>query len=148
MRGRRKGRELALQALYQSDITSDASEKSLAEFWATTEGSASAKQFAMQLVEGVLARRAEIDALVESAAENWRLERLSRVDLNVIRIAVHELTAPPPLPLEIAINEAVEISRRFGTGESSSFVNGVLDQVAARLGLKPRRDSKPVESDG
>jgi transcription antitermination protein NusB len=135
-RARRRGRELALQALYQQDITSDSSEPALSAFWESFESTAAARGFARQLVRGVLERRGEIDALVAGACEHWRLERLSRVDLNVIRIAVLEMIADG-LPIEIAINEAIEVAQRFGTKESAAFVNGVLDEVAVRIGRKP-----------
>jgi N utilization substance protein B len=146
LRERRKGREIALQALYQMEITREESEQALANFAERSEASPQAKSFALELVRGVIAERAAIDALVAEASDNWRVERLSRIDLNVIRVAVYELTSMN-LPLEIAINEAVEVARRFGTGESTAFVNGVLDQIAARLGLKPRGAAEPAESD-
>jgi N utilization substance protein B len=133
---RRKGRELALQALYQLEMTGERTEAALASLWQSAEGSAQVKEFAATLVRGVLEHRAKIDELISEVAENWRLERLSRIDLNAIRIAVFELTNEPPLPVEVAINEAIEIARRFGTEESASFVNGILDQVAIRLGRK------------
>lgn len=72
----------------------------------------------------------------DDAAAHSRPERLSRIDANDIRIAVYEMTATPPLPLEIAINEAIEIVKRYGTAQSSAFVNGVLDKVATHLGVK------------
>ncbi len=148
VRARRKGRELALQALYQLEISRESPEQSLCAFWDSFESTKAAREFALELVRGVVARREEIDALIAGASEHWRIERLSRVDLNVIRIAVYELTTPPALPVEIALNEAIEIARRFGTEESASFVNGVLDQVASRLGLKVPRESKTAEGDG
>jgi N utilization substance protein B len=86
--------------------------------------------------------------LVGETAENWRLERLSRVDLNVIRIAVYELTTEPPVPVEVAINEAIEVARRFGTEQSAGFVNGVLDQVAVRLGRKVQGEQKAGQGNG
>lgn len=144
---RRRGRELALQALYQLDVTGDCSEGALAAFWESVEAPGAVRAFAGELVRGVLARRAEIDELIRVAAENWRLERLSQVDLNVLRVAVHELTGPAQLPLEIAINEAVEVARRFGTQESAAFVNGVLDQIARRCGLDARPAGKVEEDD-
>ncbi len=144
---RRKGRELALQALYQLDVTGDSSERALAQFWESFEATDRTKEFAGALVRGVLEGREEIDERIRKAAENWRLDRLSQVDLNVLRIAVYELTGPPKLPVEIAINEAIEVARRFGTEESASFVNGVLDQIARNLGFK-KAESKVAERDG
>jgi N utilization substance protein B len=144
---RRKGRELALQALYQLDVTSDASEEALRRFWGQCEASPDAREFAAQIVDGVLQRREEIDRLVEEVSEHWRIERLSRVDLNVIRIAVYELTADTALPPEVAINEAIEVARRFGTKESAGFVNGILDPLARRLGASGGED-KVRQKDG
>ena len=136
MSARRKSRELALQVLYQLEMSGDASEQALHSFAESFEHSPKARAFGEDLVRGVLARGAEIDACIAAASEHWRVERLSRIDANVIRIAVYEMITPPGLPLEVAINEAVEVARRFGTAESPSFVNGVLDQIAKRLGLE------------
>lgn len=130
---RRKGRELALQALYQLDVTGDTSQEALRHFWDQCEARPEAREFAVELVTGVIRRREEIDRLIEEVSEHWRLERLSRVDLNVIRIAVYELLACPNLPREVVIDEAIEVARRFGSEESAGFVNGVLDPVARRL---------------
>jgi N utilization substance protein B len=136
---RRKGRELALQVLYQLDMSGDGPERALESFTESFEHSPKARAFGEALARGVLAQREQIDARIAAASEHWRLERLSRVDANVIRIAVYEMTTPPGLPIQIAINEAVEVARKFGTTESAAFVNGVLDEVAARLGLKDTR---------
>ena len=142
---RRKGRQVALQALYQLGVTNEASEQGLSAFWESFECSTPAKEFACGLVHGVQQRRDEIDALIAGAAEHWRVERLSRVDLNVIRIAIYEMTAAPELPVEIALNEAIELARKFGTEDSATFVNGVLDQVATQLGVKSSRRLKEVD---
>jgi len=135
MGARRKGRELALQALYQLDVTSDGSAEALQRFWEHFDTSPSAREFACELVTGVWARLEKIDHVVEEVSENWRLERLSRVDLNVIRIAVYELLADAGPAPEVVINEAIEVARRFGTEESAGFVNGILDSVARRLAV-------------
>lgn len=148
MGSRRKGRELALQALYQLDMTGDDSERALAAFWEEAEATPEARSFAEDLVRALLPRRREIDGLIETAAENWCLDRLSRIDLNVMRLAIQEMTAARPLPVEIAINEAIEIARRFGAAESATFVNGVLDQIARNLRIKRRREGKVTQNDG
>jgi N utilization substance protein B len=145
MSARRKGRELALQVLYQVDMSGEHAEIVMRHFAESFDPSPKAHQFGEALVRGVLAAREQIDEIIAAASEHWRLERLSRVDSNVIRIAVYEMTTPPGLPIEIAINEAIEIARRFGTAESAAFVNGVLDQVAARLGLKPAAPPPPAK---
>jgi N utilization substance protein B len=143
MSARRKGRELALQVLYQGDMSGEPPEQLLHSFAQSFDHTPKAREFGEALVRGVLSRREQIDASITAASEHWRLERLSRVDANVIRIAVYEMTTPPGLPIEIAINEAVEVARKFGTAESAAFVNGVLDQIAARLGLKSASQPAP-----
>jgi N utilization substance protein B len=140
---RRKGRELALQVLYQLDMSGDASEQGLHAFAESFESSEKARAFAWQLVRGVRERQAELDAALMAGSQNWRVERLSRIDANVIRLAIYEMTNG--LPLEIAINEAVEVARKYGTNESAAFVNGVLDGVAKQLGLE--RGQKPQPGD-
>ena len=137
MGARTKAREVALQVLYQLDITDDVAEIALQKFHDSFDCGPSARDYAWRLVRGVLEKSADIDARITAAAENWRFERLSRVDLSAIRIAVYEMMADPPLPPEIAIDEAIELSRKFGTAESSRFVNGILDQIAKRLASAP-----------
>jgi len=144
MSARRKGRELALQVLYQLDMSGGSPEQALRTFADSFEQSPKAREFGEELVRGVLTQRAEIDASIAEASEHWRLERLSRIDANVIRIAVYEMTTPPGLPPQIAINEAIEVARKFGTTESAGFVNGVLDAVGKRLRSK---DAPPVRED-
>jgi transcription antitermination protein NusB len=133
MSARRKGRELALQVLYQLDMSGESPEQALRTFAASFEHTPGAREFGEELVRGVLGQRERIDASIAAASEHWRLERLSRIDANVIRIAVYEMTTPPGLPLEIAINEAIEVARKFGTTDSAAFVNGVLDAVGKLL---------------
>jgi N utilization substance protein B len=140
---RRKGRELALQVLYQVELSGDGPERVMETFSDSFDSSPKAREFGEGLVRGVLSRRDEIDARIAEASDNWRVERLSHVDVNIIRIAVYEMSTPPGLPMQIAINEAVEVARKFGTTESASFVNGVLDQVAGRLGLKDATVAAP-----
>jgi len=135
MGARRKGRELAVQALYQIELRPDASPAVLQVFWEQCEAGQPAKEFARALVDGVAEQRARIDLLITETCEHWRVERLSRVDLNILRLATFELLRGG-VPTNIVIDEAIEIARRFGTEESAVFVNGVLDPIAARLGVK------------
>ena len=141
MSARRKGRELALQVLYQLDMSGESSEQALRSFADSFEHTPGAREFGEALVRGVLDQREQIDASIAEASEHWRLERLSRIDANVIRIAVYEMTTPPGLPPQIAINEAIEVARKFGTTDSAAFVNGVLDAVGKRLQAKDGRDA-------
>jgi N utilization substance protein B len=131
---RRKGRELALQALYQIEITGDPSPRALDQFLGHFEGSAAAKEFARELVWGVVSKRQEIDQLIDRSTENWKLARLAKVDLVLLRLATYELIYRPEIPASVSLDEAVEIAKRFGTSDSPAFVNGVLDQIARRKG--------------
>lgn len=130
---RRKARETALQALYQLETTGDPVERALSTFAESFELSEDAKGFSWGLVRGVLEHREAIDAHVAAVTANWKLERLSRIDLCAIRIAAYELMENSEVPMEVIIDEAVEIARKFGTAESSKFVNGVLDPIAKRI---------------
>ena len=143
MSARRKGRELALQVLYQLDMSGESSEQGLHAFADSFDVSPTAREFAWQLVRGVRESRGEIDAHVAAVSQHWKIDRLAQIDATVIRIAVYELLTG--LPKEIAINEAVEVARRFGTTESAAFVNGVVDAVAKRLGLEAGRKPAPAE---
>jgi N utilization substance protein B len=135
---RRKGRELAVQALYQLEIRNEPSaEKMLAAFWEQCEAGPRARAFAQQLIDGVRERREAIDAVIEQTSENWKLDRLSTVDLSVLRVACYELMFAREVPVSVVLDEAIEVARRFGTTESAVFVNGVLDRIAANLGVKP-----------
>lgn len=136
MGARTRAREVALQVLYQLDVTEDGVESALQKFHESFDCGPSARDYAASLVRGVLERGEEIDARIAEVAQNWRFERLSRVDLSAIRIAVFEMMGDSPLPPEIAIDEAIELSRKFGTAESSRFVNGILDQIAKRLSVQ------------
>ena len=97
--------------------------------------------FARELVDGVAAHRERIDALIAASAEHWRLPRLSRVDLNLLRLATFELLARADIPASVTIDEAIEIARRFGSEDSPAFVNGVLDHIAQVLGVKEKPKS-------
>jgi transcription antitermination protein NusB len=137
MGARRTARERALQALYQMEMTAGSVHDALEAAWAAAEvetKEAEAVKFARDLVDGVIAHRAEIDRLIEQHSHNWRLDRMSRIDRNVLRLGVFELKYRPDIPKKVSLNEAVELGKNFGTEESSAFVNGLLDRVAGALG--------------
>ena len=94
------------------------------------EGSAEAKEFARRLVSGVVSQAVEIDRLIQKCTEHWRLLRMAKVDLVILRVATYELVFCPDIPLNVSLDEAIEIGKRFGTDDSPTFINGVLDQVA------------------
>jgi transcription antitermination protein NusB len=139
---RREARELALQALYQLDVTGESDAGlGLAIFWSHFEAAPDVQAFARELVDGVREHGERIDALISASAEHWRLPRLSRVDLNLLRLATFELSARPDIPASVTIDEAIEIARRFGSEDSGAFVNGVLDHIAQVLGVKEKQRS-------
>jgi len=127
---RRKGRELAVQALYQIEMTSDPSVAAVDLFLQHFEGNAKAKEFARRLVSGTIGQRTEIDRLIDLVTVNWKLERLAKVDFLILRMATYELVFCADIPASVSLNEAVEIAKRFGSEESASFINGVLDNIA------------------
>jgi transcription antitermination protein NusB len=133
---RRKGRELAVQALYRMELTGDGSAAGWEDLWEHFETTREARRFAAELVVGVVENREAIDALVARALEHWSVGRLSRVDLNVLRVGVHELLHPGEVPTAVVLDEAIEVARRFGGHEAAQFVNGVLDRVAELLGVR------------
>ena len=127
---RRKGRELALQALYQIEITGDPSVAAVDLFLRHFGGAPTAKEFARRLVSGVVSQRPAIDEAIEQSTENWKLARLAKVDLVILRMATYELVFCPDIPTTVSLDEAIEIGKRFGSADSGTFINGVLDQIA------------------
>ncbi len=131
---RRRARGYALQVLYSLDTSDHPSvDVALSQFWAAferQEADPSSVEFAEKLVRSTVAQLQEVDELVQKASKNWRLDRMSRVDRNILRIATWELIAAPEVPMRVVINEAVELAKRFGAEESPAFVNGILDRIA------------------
>jgi len=128
---RRKSRELAMQMLFQGDLGKQTPEEVRALFWPSRDDvDAETRGFAEDLYRVAIARGAEIDALIETHAQNWRLERMAVVDRNLLRAAVAELLGYPNTPAAIVINESLGIARRYGAPESVQFLNGVLDAIA------------------
>ena len=128
-----RGRARALQLLYAAETTGRMPETLVPGLARLTGPEPAVLDFAEALVTGVTARRAELDRELERATENWRLERLSTIDRNILRIAAYELSAGTVPPV-VAIDEALWLAHRFGTPASPGFVNGVLDRVARSLG--------------
>jgi transcription antitermination protein NusB len=133
---RREGRELALQTLYALDLNPVATNDSLRQLRENAQVPATARDFAEELVKGVAANREAIDGRIEAQSKNWTIARISRVDLNILRIAIYELLFRSDIPKNVTINEAIEVAKKFGTEESPAFVNGILDEVAASLSDK------------
>jgi len=137
---RRVARECAVQMLYQRDIGKHDCRYILNSFWEMNEHSPQVREFATRLFEGSVARLKEIDELIQSHAENWRLSRMAAVDRNILRLAVYELLSEDRTPSTVVINEALEVARKFSTHESAQFVNGILDSIRKHLSSKKAED--------
>ena len=131
---RRQARELALQLLYQLDVRGEPDPGPVIDaFWQREPADDDVRAFADALVRGVKANQAKIDELIGRFAEHWELERMAVVDRNVLRAGIWELLWGVDVPPKVAINEALEIARRFSTEESTGFINGLLDRVRREL---------------
>jgi N utilization substance protein B len=134
MGSRRKAREAAVQVLYQIDVSGLPAQDALRLFWQHLGVAEEQDPFADQLVLGCIEALETIDAKIRSVSRHWRLERMSRVDRNIIRLAAYELMHATDIPRRVTLNEAVELAKRFGNEESPAFVNGVLDRIADEVG--------------
>jgi N utilization substance protein B len=136
--GARSGaREAALQMLFAIESSGTQADQVIYDFWREMPGDPEDRAYADRIVRGVTTEMEATDACIRSASENWRLERMTRVDRNLLRIGTWELRTQADVPRAVVLDEAVELAKRYGTEESKSFVNGVLDRVADDLG---RRD--------
>ena len=156
---RRKARECALQMLFAADISEARADELVRSYWSELsdeETEPSAREFATRLATGTLAHLAELDERIKSRAEHWRISRMAVVDRNILRLAVYEFLHEPT-PRTVAINEALEIARRFSTYEATQFINGILDAIKRDLDKErpqgdvaphPDDDAPPREEDG
>ena len=137
MGARRSGREAALQMLFQIEASGATADTTIDRYWRTfEEADPEGRAYADAVVRGAASSLAALDERIGSASKNWRLERMSRVDRNLLRLGTWELMFRPDVPRAVVLDEAVELAKAFGTEESSAFVNGVLDRIADDLGRK------------
>ena len=129
MRKRTKSREAALKILYQIEITQDPYEKAQQIYWENNPADSEIREFADQLVSGVIQHRDPIDQWIVKCADNWDITRMAAVDKNILRLASYELLYAEEIPPKVAMNEAVELAKKYGDTESSKFVNGILDKI-------------------
>ncbi len=131
MGSRTKARECALQALYQLDTSGGDAKTALDGILAHFEEvDDETTTFASELVRGVQLDRMAIDDVITRSSTNWKIDRMARVDRNILRLAVFELLRRGDVPVRVTLNEAIELGKKYGSEESSSFVNGVLDRIA------------------
>ncbi|SKB04313.1 NusB antitermination factor [Prosthecobacter debontii] len=133
---RREGREAAVQFLFAHELHGEHTAEEQEAFWTIHNAKTSVRTYAETLIQGVLADIPAIDALIEPVLENFRIQRLAAVDRNVLRLAVYELVHVPDVPAAVVINEAIEIAKALGAGESGSFVNGILHKIAQKVRSK------------
>ena len=125
---------MALQFLYQLELHGESDPAAHeGDFWARHPVDDETRAFASALVGGTKRRQGEIDGLIVQYTEHWDLERMAVVDRNILRLAVYELLDHEKVPPKVAINEAIEIAKKFGTRESGRFINGILDRVHKEL---------------
>ena len=133
MRKRSVARECALKVLYQIEMTGRTPENAVASLWESEpENPQDVRDFAAQLVVGIYANLADIDLKLGEYATNWQLNRMAVIDRNVLRLGLYELKYSSDVPPKVAINEAVELAKKYGDHDSSKFVNGILDKVHKR----------------
>ena len=138
---RRKSREIALQMLYQQEMTGQPPHLVIDLFYELawkdededTDLSSAVRPFAEQLLNGVYIHRSELDEMIVAASDNWRLERMSIIDRNVLRIALFEMLHCPEVPPRVSINEAIDLGKTFGSPDSGAFINGVLDHLMRKV---------------
>jgi transcription antitermination protein NusB len=140
---RTKARERAVQALYQIDVAATDLDEALSRFWRSFEPvEREVMDLAEALVRGVAEHRRTVDDAIESVSTNWRLDRMARVDRNILRLAVHELLHRAEVPVKVVINEAIELGKKYGSESSGAFINGVLDKIAQSLPAARRADGR------
>lgn len=146
MRKRTRSREFALQVLYELDISRCEVGEALADFWEDRSDlalsndekqaieldkkDADVREYTEHLVKGTLEKLSQLDVTIEKFAEHWNIKRMAYVDRNILRLAAYELLFVNDIPVKVAINEAVELAKRYGEADSSKFVNGILDKIA------------------
>ncbi|HSO72379.1 MAG TPA: transcription antitermination factor NusB [Thermodesulfobacteriota bacterium] len=133
MASRRQSRESAIQALYQLDLNPGDFQQGLTVFEKNYPPQEEGVPFFRKLVQGVCEQKRAIDLLIRRHSQNWRLERMSPVDRNILRLAVYELRFGGDTPPKSAINEAIDLGKRYGSEESSAFINGILDSILTEI---------------
>jgi N utilization substance protein B len=135
MGARRKARELALQMLYQYDLSANPPQQIVDTFEELQKSKPNTREFAMKIFQGTVDNLASIDEMIAAQADNWRISRMAVVDRNIIRMSIYELLNEPETPKLVIIDEAIEIGKKFGTQKSSQFINGILDGILKRYNL-------------
>ena len=134
VRRRTRARELALQALYMLDQRGVEVADYIDDFIGNADHDANVRDYATKLVVGIRRNREEVDGRISAVAENWDLYRMAVVDRNILRVACFEMLHLDDIPPKVAINEAIDLAKKYSTEESGSFVNGILDKIKQEIG--------------
>lgn len=126
---RRRARERAVQFLFGLDFTSYDWHEVIADFWRVNPSRPGVRDYAEKLIAGVIDQRADLDEAIAANLESWSPERVGRVERNVLRVALWEMRYAGDVPRNVAINEAIEVAKRFGTDDAPRFINGILDRI-------------------
>jgi N utilization substance protein B len=137
---RREGRQLALKYIYQIDLGVNFEEKALAQL-EQEKSSRKVKTFAKERLLGLYNNRDEIDTILRRHLKNWSLERLNQTDKSILRLAIFEMIFDPTVPEKVALNEAIDLAKMYGSDDSSKFLNGVLDAVMHDKSVKTKKNS-------
>jgi N utilization substance protein B len=135
MGARRKARELALQMLYQHDLSGNTPDTIVSTFEDLQKSKPNTREFATKIFKGTVDNLEKIDEMIAQQADNWRLSRMAVVDRNIIRMSIYEFLHEEDTPKLVIIDEAIEIGKKFGTQKSSQFINGILDGILKRYNL-------------
>ncbi|MGZ5476904.1 MAG: transcription antitermination factor NusB [Thermoanaerobaculia bacterium] len=136
MGARRKARELALQMLFQHDMSGNAPDQILTTFEELQKSKPNTREFATRIFRGTVDNLGRIDEMITAQADNWRLSRMAVVDRNIIRMCVYEFLHEEDTPKLVIIDEGLEIAKKYGTQKSSQFINGILDGILKRYNLQ------------
>ena len=135
MGARRKARELALQMLYQFDLSGNGPDIIIEMFEDLQKSKPNTREFAEKIFRGTVSYLADIDGMIQAQADNWRISRMAVVDRNIIRMSIYEFLHETDTPKLVVIDEAIEIAKKFGNDKSSQFINGILDGILKRYNL-------------
>ncbi len=135
MGARRKARELALQMLYDHDVSGNPPDMIILHFDDLQKSKPNTREFATRVFKGTVDHLGKIDEMIVAQADNWRIERMAIVDRNIIRMSIYEFLHENDTPKLVIIDEAIEIAKKFGTQKSSQFINGILDGILKRYNL-------------
>jgi N utilization substance protein B len=142
---RRKARECALQILFQLDFDDSQPEKIIEQYWQQKKAIKEIRQYTDWLVKGIISHKKDIDGIIQSVSEHWRINRMAVVDRNILRMAVFELLFEQNVAAAIVINEAIEIAKKYSDEQAATFVNGLLDAARKKLASERKTDKEGTD---